>query len=126
MPSEAEIGFAARQDHRHDQVFLVGEVPVEQAEQALAGADIGIAGKAQPVAVLRCDPEEALRRLGQPVHLSVDHRVVALEDLETALSVWPSPDNLAVRSLEELYQDAGDEQALSALRERFNRLKHKR
>ncbi len=49
----------------------------------------------------------------------------AIDDLETALSVWPSPDNRAVRSLEEIYKDAGDERALSALRERIERLKRK-
>ncbi|MGA8050553.1 MAG: DUF2723 domain-containing protein, partial [Burkholderiales bacterium] len=49
----------------------------------------------------------------------------AIDDLETALSVWPSPDNIAVRSLEEIYSNAGDERALSALRERMKRLKRK-
>lgn len=49
----------------------------------------------------------------------------AISDLNTALSVWPSPDNIAVRSLEELYKSAGDEAALRALRARFQRLKSK-
>ncbi|MGH8745804.1 MAG: hypothetical protein ACREUK_04865, partial [Burkholderiales bacterium] len=57
---------------------------------------------------------------------NLNDRRGAIEDLETALAVWPSPDNLAVRSLEEIYQDAGDEKALSALRERVERLEHKR
>ncbi len=50
----------------------------------------------------------------------------AIKDLETALSVWPSPSNLAVGSLEEIYQSAGDKKALSALRERVERLEHQR
>ena len=57
---------------------------------------------------------------------NLNHRRGAIDDLKTALSVWPSPDNLAVRSLEEIYQDAGDEKALRALRERVKRLKQKR
>ena len=57
---------------------------------------------------------------------SLNDRRGAIEDLETALAVWPSPDNLAVRSLEEIYQSAGDEKALSALRERVERLDHRR
>jgi tetratricopeptide (TPR) repeat protein len=56
---------------------------------------------------------------------NLNDRRGAIEDLETALSVWPSPDNRAVRSLEEIYRDAGDEKALRALRERIDRLKHK-
>ncbi len=57
---------------------------------------------------------------------NLNDRRGAIDDLKTALSVWPSPDNLAVRSLEEIYQDAGDEKALRALRERVKRLKQKR
>ncbi len=56
---------------------------------------------------------------------NLNDRSGAIEDLKTAISVWPSPDNRAVGSLEEIYQDAGDERALSALRERINRLKRK-
>jgi hypothetical protein len=50
----------------------------------------------------------------------------AIGDFQTALSIWPFPDNPAVRGLEAIYQDAGDEKALSALRERVKRLKHRR
>ncbi|MFZ1909132.1 MAG: DUF2723 domain-containing protein [Burkholderiales bacterium] len=57
---------------------------------------------------------------------NLNDRRGAIEDLESALSVWPSPDNRAVGSLEEIYKDAGDENALRALRERIERLKHKR
>ncbi len=56
---------------------------------------------------------------------NLNDRRGAIDDFKTALSVWPSPENLAVRSLEEIYKDAGDEQALSALREQIKRLKHK-
>jgi Protein O-mannosyl-transferase TMEM260-like len=54
-----------------------------------------------------------------------DDRRGAIEDLKTALSVWPSPDNSAAASLEEVYKDAGDEAALKALRERMEQLKKK-
>ncbi|MGA8007496.1 MAG: DUF2723 domain-containing protein [Burkholderiales bacterium] len=50
----------------------------------------------------------------------------AIEDFKTALSVWPFPDNPAVRSLEAIYRDTGDEKALNALRERVKRLDHRR
>jgi Protein O-mannosyl-transferase TMEM260-like len=53
---------------------------------------------------------------------NLNDRSGAIQDLKTAISVWTSPDNLAVRSLEEIYQDMGDERALSALREQVKRL----
>jgi hypothetical protein len=56
---------------------------------------------------------------------NMNDRPGAIEDLETALSVWRSPDNIAVNSLEQIYRDAGDQRALAALRERVARLKRK-
>ena len=53
--SEAEVVLAAVEDERHDQVLLVVEVAAEHAHEPVAGVGIGIAGKAQPVAVLRRD-----------------------------------------------------------------------
>ena len=60
------------------------------------------------------------------VRAHLNDRRGAIEDLETSLSVWPSPDNRAASSLEDIYKDAGDERALRALRERIKRLEHKR
>jgi hypothetical protein len=45
----------------------------------------------------------------------------ALEDFETALSLWPVADNRAVTVLEALYRAAGDERALEQLRSRVKR-----
>jgi hypothetical protein len=47
----------------------------------------------------------------------------AREDLETAVSVWPSSGNVAVESLEKYYADKGDTAALSALKERAKTFK---
>jgi hypothetical protein len=56
---------------------------------------------------------------------NMDDRSGAISDLKSAFSVWPSPDNLAVRSLEEIYKAAGDENALRALKAQIERLKSK-
>jgi hypothetical protein len=42
----------------------------------------------------------------------------AIGDLETAVSLWPVPDNGAIKVLEGLYQEKGDEPALKALKDR--------
>jgi len=47
----------------------------------------------------------------------------AIRDFETALSVWPSPINGAIRALEDLYHKTGDEKALADLQARVKRLK---
>jgi hypothetical protein len=56
---------------------------------------------------------------------NMNDRPGAISDLKTAFSVWPSPDNLAVRSLEEIYKTAGDENALRVLKAQIERLKSK-
>ena len=50
----------------------------------------------------------------------------AVHDLETAVSVWPSPDNLAFRELEAQFRRMGNEGAANAVGERVNQLKLRR
>jgi hypothetical protein len=45
----------------------------------------------------------------------------AIRDFETALSIWPLPDNGALKPLENLYRTAGNEGALKALQGRIKR-----
>ena len=47
----------------------------------------------------------------------------ATGDFNTALSLWPSPQNPAIAPLEQLYQEAGDPAALQDLKDRLARLK---
>lgn len=46
----------------------------------------------------------------------------AVQDFETALSVWPVSENWAIRPLQELYGKAGNASALSALQQRVQQL----
>jgi hypothetical protein len=50
----------------------------------------------------------------------------ALQDFETALSVWPVSENWAIGSLEDLYGKTGNSGALNALQERVKRLRNPR
>jgi tetratricopeptide (TPR) repeat protein len=50
----------------------------------------------------------------------------ALRDLETAVSIWPSPKNPAIESLEELYRDTGNSEALKAFQDRVKTFKRSR
>ena len=50
----------------------------------------------------------------------------ALKDLETSLSIWPTPSNPSIESLQDLYRDSGDSQALSALQDRVKSFKRQR
>jgi hypothetical protein len=47
----------------------------------------------------------------------------AAGDFNTALSLWPSPQNPAIAPLEQLYQEAGDPAALQDLKDRLAKLK---
>lgn len=47
----------------------------------------------------------------------------AIQDLDTAVSIWPRDENKAVEQLENLYRQAGDTAALKALPERVKRAK---
>jgi hypothetical protein len=48
-------------------------------------------------------------------------RAGAIQDFETAISIWPLPDNRALKPLEDLYRTAGNEGALKALQGRIKR-----
>jgi len=50
----------------------------------------------------------------------------ATRDLETAVSVWPSPGNAAFKELQNQYRRAGDEKAASAVEERVRQLKSRK
>jgi len=50
----------------------------------------------------------------------------AIQDLESAMSLWPVPDNSAVEPLEQLYRETGNSGALKDLQERVDRLKRLR
>ena len=47
----------------------------------------------------------------------------AAQDLETAASIWPSPDNGAFQALHEHYRRVGNEAAAHALGERMKQFK---
>jgi hypothetical protein len=46
----------------------------------------------------------------------------AIQDFETAMSIWPVPTNTAYKALEDLYGQAGDVAALKALEQRVKRI----
>jgi hypothetical protein len=50
----------------------------------------------------------------------------AARDLETAVSVWPAPSNLAFKALQDHYRKTGDEAAAAAVEERVKQLKRRR
>ena len=50
----------------------------------------------------------------------------AAADLETAVSVWPAPDNGAFQALEDHYRRAGNEAAANAVQERVKQLKRRK
>ena len=50
----------------------------------------------------------------------------AAGDLETAVSVWPSPDNPAFGALQEHYRQAGNEGAANAVEERMKQFKRRK
>ncbi|HUG79478.1 MAG TPA: DUF2723 domain-containing protein [Burkholderiales bacterium] len=55
------------------------------------------------------------------VRLDLRDQAGAIGDFETALSVWPVPQNPALRALRDLYGKAGDAAALTALEARVKR-----
>jgi hypothetical protein len=58
------------------------------------------------------------------VRVNLGDRPGAIRDLETAVSVWPVPDNGAIKVLEGLYAETGDESALKDLRYRVKPVRH--
>lgn len=55
------------------------------------------------------------------VRLEGVDRLGALRDLETAVSLWPIPENDAIAALEDLYRQAGDDKALGTMRSSLKR-----
>ena len=55
------------------------------------------------------------------LRLETGDKRTAIEDLETAISVWPMADNRALAPLENLYREAGDTAALQAVQDRIRR-----
>ena len=71
-------------------------------------------------------PKEHLARffyLRGALRANLRDRPGAIDDLETALRVWRTPDNPAIPPLEDLYREAGDLAALKGLEERVKTLK---
>jgi tetratricopeptide (TPR) repeat protein len=71
-------------------------------------------------------PKEHLSRffyIRGALRANLGDRRGAMEDLETALSVWRRPINPAIATLEDLYREAGDLAALERLQERVKSLK---
>jgi len=74
-------------------------------------------------------PKEFLARyfyLRGALRASMGDRRGAVGDLETALSVWRSADNPAIRTLEGLLEESGDSAALQKLRDRVKTFKRPR
>ena len=74
-------------------------------------------------------PKEHLARffyLRGALRANVGQRAGAIEDMETALRVWRTPDNPAIQPLEELYREAGNPAAAEAVKDRVKSFKHPR
>ena len=57
------------------------------------------------------------------VRATMGDRSGAIQDLETAVSVWPREENKAIEQLEQLYREGGDAAALKSLESRVRRFK---
>jgi hypothetical protein len=55
------------------------------------------------------------------LRLDLGDKAGCLSDLQTALNVWPTPSNEAIKPLKDLYRAAGDEKALDRLEARVAR-----
>jgi hypothetical protein len=74
-------------------------------------------------------PKENLSRffyIRAVLRANVNDSAGAVRDLETAVSVWPSPANAAFKELENQYRRAGDEKAVSAVEQRVSQLKSRK
>jgi len=60
--------------------------------------------------------------LREPVRADLRDTAGAIQDFEQHFSVWPTPSNTAIKTLEDLYRKTGNEKGLQALRERVSRL----
>jgi hypothetical protein len=74
-------------------------------------------------------PKEYVARyfsLRGALRANMQDRRGGIQDLETALSLWPVPSNAAIAPLENLYRETGDSAALKDLQERVARLKQRK
>ena len=74
-------------------------------------------------------PKEHLARffyLRGALRANVGQRAGAIEDMETALHVWRTPDNPAIKPLEKLYREAGNPAAAEAVNDRVKSFRQPR
>ena len=83
VSANAETGLGAIEDERHDQVFLVIEVPPEPPEQRRAGGRVRIRCRAQRVSIVHRRAQESVGRVHGAVDRLVDRVVIVLQHLET-------------------------------------------
>jgi hypothetical protein len=71
-------------------------------------------------------PKEFLSRffyIRGALRANVGERAGAIEDMETAISVWRRLTNPAIKPLEDLYREAGNQAAVDALHARVKTFK---
>jgi hypothetical protein len=74
-------------------------------------------------------PKEHVARffaLRGAVRANMQEKPAAIQDLELALSLWPTPDNFAIEPLRTLYKETGADAALAELEQRLERIKRLR
>ena len=74
-------------------------------------------------------PKEHVARffsLRGAVRANMQDKPGAIRDLETAIALWPVPDNSAIQPLEDLYRETDNGPALKSLQDRVERLRHLR
>jgi len=64
-------------------------------------------------------PERRVFELRAYLRLERGDRLGAIEELETAVSIWPVSSNRAVTALEDLYRSTGNQTGLGSLRSRL-------
>ncbi len=84
MMRHAERFFAALEDQRHDQVFLVVEMADQPVEQCAARHGVVVAAPPQRIGIAWQCTQQGIRRFGGARHVGVDGVVVALQHVETA------------------------------------------
>jgi hypothetical protein len=90
-----------------------------------AGAAIRFLDKARDLMPSDAGKEHLARffYLRAALRADLQDQAGAVRDFETAFGVWPTPANMAIKPLEDLYSRSGDALALQALRERVERLR---
>src|SRR5436190_15278732 len=82
--SDAEGSFAAVEDQRNDEALFVAEMPIELAEERVAGVGIGVGGTADQREIARARAEQGVRRRDDAANRLMNVFVVVLEHLEAA------------------------------------------